>query len=109
MDTLQYTQRLEEVGLGRHQAEALVEVMDDAMKDNFATKHDLTRVQNELQVEIRLMGQELRHEMKVIELQIRADMQKMESSIRADIQKQYLRLGGLIVVTQTLMYAALKL
>ena len=109
MDTLQYTQRLEEVGLGRHQAEALVEVMDDAMKDNFATKHDLTRVQNEMQVEIRLMGQELRHEMKVIELQIRADMQKMESSIRADIQKQYLRLGGLIVVTQTLMYAALKL
>lgn len=98
MDTLQYTQRLEEVGLGRNQAEALVEVMDDAMKDNFATKHDLNRVQNELQAEIRHVS----HEMKVMELQIRADMQKMEYRIT-------MRLGGLIVVTQTLMFAALKL
>ena len=109
MDTLQYTQRLEEVGLGRHQAEALVEVMDDAMKDNFATKHDLTRVQNELQVEIRQVS----HEMKIMELQIRADMQKMEAGIRADMQKMehrlLLRLGGLVVVVQTLMFAALKL
>lgn len=82
-----------------------MEVMDDAMNDNFATKHDLSRVQNELEADIRQVS----HEMKIMELQIRADMQKMESSLRADMHKMTLRLGGLIVVTQTLMFAALKL
>lgn len=63
MNTLRYTQRLEEAGFNRRQAEEIVTIQQDSMNDTFATKHDLENVRNEMRSEFKAVRMEITNAM----------------------------------------------
>jgi hypothetical protein len=93
-NALKYTQRLEETGFTRDQAEQLVKTVMETMDDTFATKADLKEQVFMLRSDMREMGIEIRSEMKEMGNEIRSEMKEMETSIRSDMQKMETRLSS---------------
>ena len=58
-DSLRYSQRLQQAGISRDQAEAHAELARDMDIADLATKADLINVRTELQAEIKLLEQRI--------------------------------------------------
>ena len=72
-DTLSYTEKLEETGIERKQAEAIVKNQFEAIKENVATKADLKVTASSLRFEI----EKFRSEIKIIEKNMTIKLWKM--------------------------------
>jgi hypothetical protein len=85
MSTLRYTQRLEEAGFNRRQAEEIVTIQQDAMNDNFATKNDLERMQLATKAELQAVRAEMASEFQAV----RAEMASEFQAVRAEMASEF--------------------
>ncbi len=79
LNTYQAVKTLREAGVGESQAEAMVNIMNDGIGDNLATRDDL-----------RVLKQELTQDLRLLE------------------QRLTIRLGGLMIAVSSLVVAAVK-
>lgn len=84
-NSLKYTQKLEQAGFTRPQAEATVNLVVDSMEKNFATKSDV---------------QDLRHEMQLLKSDLRADMKQFKTELKSEL---LISLGGIMVAGITIL------
>ncbi|MCJ2055445.1 CCDC90 family protein [Methylobacterium sp. J-048] len=86
-DTLKFTQRLEQVGVGREQAEAHAELARDMILADMATKADLltleAAIKSELQSETAGVKSEFRSEMAGFKSELRSELSSVKSEIGA--------------------------
>ena len=86
LNTYQAVKTLKEAGVGESQAEAIVNIMNDGIGKNLATRDDLRLLNKDL----RGVEQELKQELKLME------------------QRLTIRLGGLMIAMGSLVIAAVK-
>jgi hypothetical protein len=91
-DRLDLTNAFEAAGIERKAAEHLAAEIFDAIRENVATKADLS---------------ELRTELKADVAAVRADLQRLEARVDLVEHRLFTRLGGLAVVLWGLLFAAL--
>jgi hypothetical protein len=89
---LDLTNAFEAAGIERKAAEHLAAEIFDAIRENVATKADLS---------------ELRTELKADVAAVRADLQRLEARVDLVEHRLFTRLGGLAVVLWGLLFAAL--
>jgi len=65
-DKLAYVDRLTAVGMDDQQARALAEGLDQALREEVATKADLAALRNEFRADINAVRHDLRTDMQVI-------------------------------------------
>ncbi len=80
MQTLRYTQLLEEAGFTRNEAEATVTILENAMNEEFPTKHDF----------------------KILEL-------KLESKINELEYRLIIKMGAMNVASMTILFTLLQI
>ena len=71
-DKLAYVDRLKAAGVGEREARALAEGLDQALREEVATKTDLTAVKSELAAEIAAVKTELRTEIAAVRIDLAA-------------------------------------
>ena len=93
-DTLSYVQKLESVGIPRHQAEAQVEIMSNLVDQNFATTHDMSELSSNMsgefkavRSEMRELATQLRSEMQELATELRSEMQELKTELRSEMQE----------------------
>ena len=85
-DTLSYTEKLEETGIEKKQAEAIVKNQFEMIKDNLATKDDLKSVRSDFML--------LRKDFSVL----RKDFESLENKITIKFGKMLFSGFGLTIV-----------
>ena len=83
---LAYSKKLEEVGLTREQAEVHLEILDDIVEDEMATKQDLKNLDSKLTTQIQKLESKLTTEIQFIHKDLggkatTADLAKLESKL----------------------------
>lgn len=96
-NALKYTQRLEETGFTREQAEQLVKTVMETMDDTFATKSDLKEQVFMLRSDMKEMGNELRSEMKEMGTELRSEIQLVRHEMRELESRMTLKLGAIML------------
>ena len=71
-DKLAYVDRLKAAGMGEREARALAEGLDQALREEVATKTDLAAVKTELGAEIASVKTELRAEIAAVRIDLAA-------------------------------------
>ncbi len=81
-NALKYTQRLEDAGFTREQAQETVKTVIETVDDNFATKFDLKEMEYALRGDI----QSVRTELYVVRAELKQDIQALRTELKQDIQ-----------------------
>jgi hypothetical protein len=71
-DKLAYVDRLKAAGMGEREARALAEGLDQALREEVATKTDLVAVKTELSADIAAVKTELRAEISAVRIDLAA-------------------------------------
>ena len=117
---LRYTQKLEESGLTRHQAETQIEILSEYVEDEVVTKQDLTLAKEELRHEMSCLRSELKQDMSHLRAEVKQDISNLRSELKSDIAKlrsemeqlEYrltIKLGAISTVSMGALAAFLKL
>ena len=80
-DKLAYVDRLQAAGMGEREARALAEGLDQALREEVATKSDLVAVKSELSADIAAVNAELSADIAAI----KADIAAVKTEFKADI------------------------
>ena len=80
-DKLAYVDRLQAAGMGEREARALAEGLDQALREEVATKTDIAAVKTELGAEIAAVKTELRAEIATVKTELRAEI----AAVRIDL------------------------
>ena len=91
-NALKYTQRLEDAGFTREQAQETVKTVIETVDDNFATKFDLKETEYALKGDIQAVRTELKQEMQVL----RHDMKQIEN--RLTIKMGAMMMAGIAIL-----------
>ena len=89
-NALKYTQKLEEAGFTREQAEASVTILWEVLEMNLATKDDILRLEKATSADIQRLEQSTSADIQRLEQSTSADIQRLEKeleSTRGDIQR----------------------
>jgi hypothetical protein len=73
-DKLAYVDRLKAAGVGEREARALAEGLDQALREEVATKTDLTAVKSELAADIAAVKTELAADIAAVKTELAADL-----------------------------------
>jgi len=91
-DKLAYVDRLKAAGFNEPQARALADGLDQALREEVATKSDIAALRNEiglLRVEVKseivALGSELRGEMDVLKSTLRGEMEALKSALSGEM------------------------
>jgi hypothetical protein len=95
-DRLSLAHTIENAGVARNAAEAIAGEIDELIRENVATKADITLLRTELKADI-----------AAVRTEVKADVAAVRAEL--DLVKHQLitRLGGLVVVVAGLLFAAL--
>ena len=96
-DTLKFTQRLEQVGVGREQAEAHAELARDMILADVATKADLVALETALKSEI-----------AGVKTEIGTMKKEFEGSLRELELRMIVKLGAIIAAAAAVVAALQK-
>ncbi|HEV2099355.1 MAG TPA: hypothetical protein VGR45_10565 [Stellaceae bacterium] len=96
-DRLTLTRAFESAGIKSEAAEQIATEIYDAIHDNVATKTDLQAVEAKLTQDIQAMGAKLTQDIQAV----KADLELVKHQLLT-------RLGALVVVVSTLLFAALR-
>jgi predicted nucleic acid-binding Zn-ribbon protein len=80
-DKLAYVDRLKAAGMGEREARALAEGLDQALREEVATKTDLTAVKTELAADIAAVKTELAADIAAVKI----DLAAVRTELKADI------------------------
>lgn len=106
-DTLKFTQRLEQVGVGRDQAVAHAELARDMILADTATKADLAALETALKAEITGVRTDTRADVS----NLRTDIQTMKREFEGSLRELELRITvklGAIIAAAVAAIAALQ-
>jgi predicted amino acid-binding ACT domain protein len=91
-DKLAYVDRLQAAGMGEREARALAEGLDQALREEVATKTDiaavktdLATVRTELSVEIAAVKAELKADIAAVKTELKADIAAVKTELKTDI------------------------
>ena len=84
-DKLAYVDRLKAAGVGEREARALAEGLDQALREEVATKTDLTAVKSELSADIAAVKTELAADIAAVKTELRAEIAAVKTELRAEI------------------------
>ena len=97
IDTLQFSKRMQNAGLGQKIAEELAEAIKDSTSistENLATKQDLQAVKNDVEItnkDIKVVETSLKQEIKMVE-------ERLTAKIEAVSDKLVIKIGAMITV-----------
>ena len=100
-DTERYNERLEKAGFNKEQAEVLMNCQHEMIKENFATKLDISELKSEIGRKIDANG----YRIKSTNQKIENTHQKIENTKNEMI----IKLGGIVVTCTILLGIVLKL
>lgn len=108
-DTLRTAKRLKEAGFTESQAERLVEIYEEILESNLATKTDLQNVEKS----IKELEVGLKRDMKEFEGGFKRDMKELDSGLKRDMKELEMRmtikLGSIMVIGISVVVALMKL
>ena len=129
--TIEYSKKLEEAGLTRKQAEVHLEILEEVVEDEMATKSDILSLKSEMhsqihgfksemQNQMQEFRSEIQNQMQEFRSEIQSQMQSLRSEIKGEIQemrsdikqlelRMTIKLGLMQVATVGLLVAAIKL
>ena len=84
-DKLAYVDRLKAAGVGEREARALAEGLDQALREEVATKTDLTAVKSELSADIAAVKTELSAEITAVKTELRTEIAAVKTELRTEI------------------------
>ena len=84
-DKLAYVDRLQAAGMGEREARALAEGLDQALREEVATKSDLGAVKSELSADIAAVKAELSADIAAVKAELSADIAAVKTGLSADI------------------------
>jgi hypothetical protein len=99
-DKLAYVDRLKAAGVGEREARALAEGLDQALREEVATKTDLTAVKTELAADIAAVRTELAAGIAAVRTELAADIAALRTELKADIAALRTELKGDIAVVK---------
>lgn len=88
-DKLAYVDRLQAAGMGEREARALAEGLDQALREEVATKTEVASVRTELSADIAAVRTELaavRAELAAVRTELTADIAALSHELRAEMQ-----------------------
>jgi len=98
MHTLVYTQRLEKVGFARAQAEEVVQTMEDAMDDKFATKDDLVREISLIRSEAQIFREEVKNEFKLVRSEMNGEFKLVRLEMKSMSNEMIIKLASIMTI-----------
>ncbi len=108
IDTLQFSKRMQNVGLNQQIAEELAEAIKDSTSistENIATKQDLQAVKNDVEI--------VNKDIKAVEVSLRQKIDSVEINLRQEIkiteQKIIIKLGVVMSVLFTISTGIISL
>ncbi len=84
-DKLAYVDRLKAAGMGEREARALAEGLDQALREEVATKTDLAAVKTELAADIAAVRTELAADIAAVRTELAAEIAAVRTELAADI------------------------
>jgi hypothetical protein len=84
-DKLAYVDRLQAAGMGEREARALAEGLDQALREEVATRTDLAAVKTELSADIAAVKSELKSDIATVRTDLSADIAAVRTDLSADI------------------------
>ena len=84
-DKLAYVDRLQAAGMGEREARALAEGLDQALREEVATRSDLVAVKAELSADIAAVKAELSADIAALKAELSADIAALKAQLSADI------------------------
>jgi hypothetical protein len=84
-DKLAYVDRLKAAGMGEREARALAEGLDQALREEVATKTDLTAVKSELAADIAAVKTELAAEIAAVRTELKTEIATVRTELRTEI------------------------
>lgn len=120
INAIRLTEELEKVGFTPEQAKKSVDTWMSLINDNFATKSDfrefqlvsksdLREVQINLQEQIKDLRSDLEGQIKDLRSDLEGQIKDLHSKIDQTYSKLVIRLGGIIVITATIMTSIIAL
>jgi predicted amino acid-binding ACT domain protein len=100
-DKLAYVDRLKAAGVGEREARALAEGLDQALREEVATKTDLTAVKSELSADIAAVKTELAADIAAVKTELAADIAAVKAELAADIAAVRTDLSAEIAAVRT--------
>lgn len=110
-DAVRYTQKLEEAGFSKKQAEESVKLLMEILNENLASKTDLKEVKialqtdlKEVKTELQIDIQELRNEINAVETRLQNEMDRrfliVDHHFETLETKLLYKLGALMILIQ---------
>src|ERR671911_684287 len=84
-DKLAYVDRLQAAGMGEREARALAEGLDQALREEVATRTDLAAVKTELSVDIAAVKTELSAEIAAVKTELSAEIAAVKTELSVKI------------------------
>lgn len=117
-DRLSLAHAIENSGVARDAAEAIAGEVDELIRENVATKADITLLRAEIKADITAVRTELKADIAAVRTELKAGIAAVRTELKADIaavraeldlvrHQLITRLGGLVVVVAGLLFAAL--
>lgn len=103
-DRLTLAHALEEGGIRREAAEHIATEILEAIRENVATKADVTAVRSELRAEI----QALKSELAAVRSELKAEIAAVRAEITLVENRLVTRLGGAIAIGVGIILAAIR-
>ena len=103
-DKLAYVDRLQAAGMGEREARALAEGLDQALREEVATKSDIAALGNDIGV--------LRNEIGLNRIEFKSDLSGLRGELLAAMKTDkidFLKWVVMLIVGQTAVFTALKL
>ncbi|MPZ34693.1 MAG: hypothetical protein GEV13_27535 [Rhodospirillales bacterium] len=85
-DKLAYVDRLKAAGMGEREARALADGLDQALREEVATRTDLAAVKTELQVELQAVKHELQVELQTVKHELQVEIQMVRHDFQVELQ-----------------------
>ena len=84
-DKLAYVDRLKAAGMGEREARALADGLDQALREEVATKTDLAAVKTELSADLAALKTELSADLAALKTELSADIAALKTELSVDI------------------------
>ena len=99
-DKLAYVDRLKAAGVGEREARALAEGLDQALREEVATKSDLAAVRTDLAANIAAVRTDLAADIAAVRTELAADIAAVKTELAADIAAVRTELRGEIAAVR---------
>lgn len=108
-NALDYTKKLEEVGVPREQAEAHVQMVIQILEGDMATKADIQIAKTDLKSDIIAVRNELQVEMQLLRTELKSDIAAVRNDMQTLEYRLTIKLGAFLAISVASIAAILKL